>query len=231
MAHSLNDLSALQDVALDDGNVQSLDDLRETGSFLPMLQPGAYEFETPADMNLPWDLVEKEGQPQRVQVQFDDDHPLKIVAGPDAKRVGEPYTTRVSNVPRERKFGGETVKINDFQYLLKKLGHKDVPRTNREYLLALQKYGGRRFRSAVSVSWSCNPNRDIRVWVPDPADPSKGERKEIVGQKGCGERYYPDGRKNGVPKGPDGLYPEEIICVKCHALLRGFSNLDLVREA
>jgi hypothetical protein len=60
MAHSLNDLSALQDVALDDGNVASLDDLKETGSYLPMLQPGAYEFETPADMNLPWDTVEKE---------------------------------------------------------------------------------------------------------------------------------------------------------------------------
>jgi hypothetical protein len=235
MAHSLNDLSALQDVALDDGNVASLDDLKETGSYLPMLQPGAYEFETPADMNLPWDTVEKEGQPQRVQVQFDDEHALKIIAGPDAKRVGEPYTTRVSNVPRERKFGGETIKINDFQYLLKKLGEKTVPKTNREYLLALQKYAGRRFRSAINVSWSCNPNRDVRMWQPDP-DPAKagagaGTRVEVAGQKGCGGRYYPDGKTNGVPKGADGLYPEEIICPKCHALLRGFSNLDLVREA
>lgn len=233
MSHSLNDLSTLQDVPLDEGNIASLDDLKETGSYLPMLQPGVYEFETPSDMNIPWDTIEKEGQPTRVQVQFDENHPLKIVAGTDAARVGEPYTTRVSNVPRERTFGGEKVKINDLQYLLKKLGEKVLPKTNREYLLALQKYGGRRFRSAVSVSWSCNPNRDIRMWIPDPADPTgqKGERKEVAGQKGCGTRCYPDGKTNGVPKGPDGKYPEEIICPKCHALLRGFSNLDLVREA
>lgn len=238
MAHSLNDLSTLQDVALDEGNIASLDDLKETGSFLPMLQPGVYEFEMPQDLAaLPWDTVDQEGKPQRVQVQFDDNHPLKIVSasGAGAARVGEPFQTRISNVPRERTFGGEKVTINDFLYLLKKLGHKEVPKSNRDYLLALQKYAGRRFRSAVGVSWSCNPKRDVRMWVPN-ADPVKaqageGERKEIPGQKGCGERYYPDGKKNGVPKGPDGLYPEEIYCSKCRAVLRGFSNLDVVREA
>ena len=84
--------------------------------------------------------------------------------------------------------GGEKVKINDLQYLLKKLGEKAVPKTNREYLLAVSKYPGKEFKSAVGVSWSCNPKRDIRRWTPDP-DPVKaaagqGTRQEITGQVG-----------------------------------------------
>lgn len=235
MAHSLNDLSALQDVALEESQLQSLDDLKEQGTFLAMLQPGVYEFELPADLStLPWDTIDAEGHPQRISVKFDDAHPMKIITAPDAARIGEPFTPFISNVPRERKLGGETVKVIDFLYLLKKLGHKEVPKTNREYLLALQKSAGRRFRSAINVNWRCNPNRDVYMWVPN-ADPVKaqageGERREIPGQKGCGESYYPDAKRNGVPKGPDGKYPAEVLCAKCRALLRGFSNLDLIRE-
>lgn len=240
MGHSLNDLSALKDEVLEEGAMQSLDDLKETGTYLPMLQPGVYTFRIPENIaDVPWDVLTAEGQPDRVSVHFDDNHPLIITAAPPnaVARIGEPFTTFVNNRPRDRKFGGETVKINDFQYLLKKLGEKAVPKTNREYLLALTKYGGRELRTAVNVSWSCNPKRDVRMWIPtDPQDPTKGERREVAGQKGCEARYYPDGKVAGLAqpypvKGPDGLYPEEIGCYKCRALLRGFANLDLIREA
>lgn len=241
MSKSLQDLSALQDVPLDETTVASLDDLRETGSYLPMLQPGVYTFQMPEKTDdLPWDTIEQEGKPQRVQIEFDDTHPLKITSATGAAqaRVGEPFTTRVSNVPRERTFSGEKVWINDLLYLLKKLGHKVKPNNNREYLLAVSSYPGKQFRSAVNVSWSCNPKRNIRRWIPDPTNPAEGNRQEIEGQMGCGARYYPDGKVEGQPasvkfptKGADGLFPEEVVCPKCGALLRGFANLDLVREA
>lgn len=234
---SLNDLSALKDEQLEESQLESLDALHETGAFTAMLQPGVYELKLPDNLaSITWEPVEAEGQPQRIKVKFDDQHPLVILSGgPDPSRIGEAINQSISNVPRERKMGGEQVKINDFLYLLKKLGEKSVPKTNKEYLLALSRHAGKVIRTAVSVSWNCNSKRNIYRWVPDP-DPAKaaagaGQAVEVPGQLGCGEKYYPDARQNGVPKQADGKYPERIICQKCAALIRGFSNLDLVREA
>lgn len=231
----LGDLQ-LKNEPLAQEQVQSLDDLQESGSFTPMLQPGSYAFEIPANVDDAFLLIDEHGKewtdastgPQGIAVAFDDAHPLKIVGAPPnmANRIGEPYKARFGNNQREWKIGGVASKVRDFLYLLKKLGEKEIPTTNAAYATALIKYAGKAFKAPVGVSWNCNKNRKARFFMATPEDPQGTEVESQ--QPGCGKRYYAD---RDIKPGPDGLYPEKVQCTQCKAIVRGFSNIEITREA
>jgi hypothetical protein len=233
----LGDLQ-LKNEPLQQEQMASLDDMQESGSFLPMLQPGSYEFQIPANVDDAFDLIDATGKKwgpestgeQNLVVVFDDAHPLKIVGAPPhaAKRIGEPFRERVGSNPRKWKIGGVETQVRDMLYLLKKLGEKVIPTTPKAYGDAIVKYAGKTFKAPVGVSWGCNKNRKARFWqLKDANDPASGAAIESQ-QPGCGKRMYPD---KDVKPGPDGLYPEQVQCPQCQAIVRGFSNLELTREA
>ena len=238
----------LDDVQLTDHVAESMDAVQESQSFAPPLQPGVYKFQLPdviPGMNgnllqAPWKLVparpatgDKPATDARVQIAFADDFALKVLESPDHGRDGEQIRQSISNVPRDQTRGGVTVKVNDLLFLLKKVGYTGpVPKTNREYVEALSKQGGKTVKCETGMSWNCNEHRDVYMlqWK-DANDEAKGTtRVEVKGQKGCGTKHNPfakdASRKVAMV---DGAYPAEIQCSKCGALVRGFSNLDLAR--
>ncbi len=231
----LGDLQ-LKNEPLAQEQVQSLDDLQESGSFTPMLQPGVYAFEVPANVDDAFELIGPDGKAwtetssgeQGIAVSFDDAHPLKIVEAPPnmKNRVGEPYKARFGNHQRDWKIGGQPSKVRDFLYLLKKLGEKVIPTNNSAYATALIKYAGKTFKAPVGVSWNCNKNRKARFWQVNAEHPQGAEVE--TQQPGCGKRMYTD---KDVKPGVDGLYPEKVQCPQCSAIVRGFSNIEITREA
>lgn len=200
---------------------QDLDDLPTFGTFTPPPPPGAYRFQLPGDMSAlyePFDTPELT-PPQRVRISFDRDHPLLITQSPGGKSNNEPFETRLSNKERKRGKGGEVV-ASDADYLLRALGEKVKPKSNREYIQIFSRQGGKTFGADLRYSWKCSKDRDIR------ARDSAGQVQVVEGRKGCGESYY----QEDVPKNAAGEVPYEIQCGKCGALLRAFANLDNLRS-
>jgi len=199
---------------------QDLDELPTFGSFTPPPPPGAYRFQLPADLSSIWDLFDtpEKTPPQRVKASFDRDHPLLIVQSPGGKSNNEPFETRLTNNERKRGKGGE-VTASDMDYLLRALGEKTKPKSNREYIQVVQRHAGKQFGGDLRYSWRCSKDRDIR------ARDGAGAVQVIEGKKGCGEAYY----QEDVPKDATGQMPSEVTCSNCGALLRAFANLDNLR--
>jgi hypothetical protein len=221
MGKSLQELAGqLKDEQLPTAG-EELDDLPTFGSFQPPPPPGAYRFKLPADLSAIWDLFDTPDKkpPQRVKAIFDRDHPLLIVQSPHGKSNGEPFETRMTN--NERKRGKDaSVVASDMDYLLRALGDKQKPKSNADYMRALQRHAGREFGAEIHYSWKCSADREIRV------RDNAGQIQVVEGKKGCGEPYY----QEDVPKGPNGEIPYEITCGNCGALLRAFANLDNLRS-
>ena len=201
---------------------EELDDLPTFGGFTPPPPPGAYRFKLPSDLSAVWDLfdVPDKQPPQRVRLTFDRDHPLLITQSPGGKANGEPYETKLTNNERKRGKDGSVV-ASDLDYLLRALGDKAKPTSNRGYMQAVMKHAGKEFGGDIRYNWSCSDQRDIRVKTPD------GKYEVIEGKKGCGARIYQD----DAPKLPDGSVPYEVTCAGCGATLRAFGNLDNMRSA
>lgn len=199
---------------------QDLDDLPTFGSFTPPPPPGAYRFKLPADLSSIWDLfdVSDKTPPQRVKATFDRDHPLLIVQSPGGRSNNEPFETRLTNNERARG-KDKAVTASDMDYLLRALGEKQKPRSNREYIQVVQRHGGKEFGGDIRYSWRCSTDRDIR------ARDAAGAVQVVEGKKGCGESFY----QEDVPKNAAGEVPYEIQCGNCGALLRAFANLDNLR--
>lgn len=205
---------------------QGLDDLPDFGGFAPPPQPGAYRFQLPADLSHLWEPFDST-KGQRVRMIFDRDNALHITRSPGNKLNGEGFQTRLSNQERRR---GQ-VEASDLDYLLRALGEKVRPATNKQMIETMAKYGGREFSADISYNWQCSESRDI--YVPDPADAERTVKVE--GRKGCGWRYYTGDRqpdpikKTGyIGKLPDGTYPNEITC-SCGAVIRAFANIENIR--
>ena len=197
---------------------QSFDDLPEVGGFTLPPQPGPYRFQLPANLGKIWEPVEtKKGQ--RVRAIFDKDAPLLIVASPGGRATNDSFQTRLTNV--ERKRGKEGVEASDLDYLLKVLGERIRPATNKAYGDALITYAGKEFGADITYSWSCNPEREI--YAPD----AEGKLQKVDGVKGCGKKYY----LRDVQKTEEGVYPHEITCSGegCGAVIRCFANLENFR--
>ena len=200
---------------------QDLDDLPTFGSFTPPPPPGAYRFRLPQDLSSIWDLfdVPDKTPPQRVKATFDRDHPLLIIQSPQGKSNGEPFETRLTNNERARG-KDKSVVASDMDYLLRALGEKTKPRSNREYIQVVSRNGGKEFGADLRYSWRCSTDRDIRARDP------QGAVQVVEGKKGCGESYY----QEDIPKDATGAVPYEIQCGQCGALLRAFANLDNLRS-
>lgn len=214
MAKSLDELTAdLKDEVMP---TTALDDLPEFGGFQEPPQPGAYRFSLPPRLDNLFELFDTE-KGQRLRVIFDRDNPLTIKASSTAgTAVGDTFHTRLSNVKRRRGKEG-SVEASDLDYLLRALGEKVAPTTNRGYIQALQKYPAKEFGGDITYSFVCNDQRNIRVMGTD------GRSVEVEGRKGCGKKYY----TRDVEK-VDGKMPTEIQC-ECGAVLRAFANLENLR--
>ena len=216
MAKTLEDLG-LKDEPLPTAG-QELADLPEFGTFEPPPQPGPFRFKLPADLSAPiYDLFDAANLGQRVRIQFDREHPLLITQSINGVYNGQPFQTRLSNQERARG-KDKSVVASDWDYLLRALGVKVKPATNRQYIEALKPHGGKDFGADLRYSWRCSTERDIRV--RDAA----GAVQVVENHKGCGEAFY----QEDVPKGADGKVPYEITC-QCGALLRAFANMDNLR--
>jgi hypothetical protein len=199
---------------------QDLDDLPIFGGFTPPPPPGSYRFQLPSDLSAVWDLFDTPDKqpPQRVRLNFDRDHPLLIIQSPKGLSNQEPFETRLTNNERGRG-KDKAVTASDLDYLLRGLGDKVKPKTNREYMQKVTAHAGQQFSADLRYSWRCSKDRDIR------AKDAQGQVQVIEGKKGCGESYY----QEDVQKNPDGSVPYEITCGQCGALLRAFANLDNIR--
>lgn len=199
---------------------QDLDDLPTFGGFAPPPPAGAYRFKLPQDISAVWDVfdVPDKNPPQRIRAVFDQDHPLLITQSPGGKSNGEPYETKLNNNERGRG-KDKAVTASDLDYLLRALGEKQKPKSNREYMQTLQRHGGQEFGADIRYRWFCSKERDIRVKDP------QGNVVVVEGTKGCGESYY----EEDIAKNPDGSVPYEILCPCKGAILRAFSNLDKFR--
>jgi hypothetical protein len=220
MGKSIQELvGSLKDEALPTAG-QELDDLPIFGGFTPPPPPGAYRFQLPSDMNSIWDLMDVPDKtpPQRVRANFDRDHPLLIIQSPQNKSNGEPFETRLTNNERGRG-KDKAIVASDLDYLLRALGDKQKPGSNKGYMQKLGSHAGKQFSADLRYSWRCSKDRDIRV------RDASGQVQPIEGKKGCGEAYY----QEDVTKDAAGQVPYEITCGECGALLRAFANLDNLR--
>src|SRR5262245_47158979 len=217
MGKSLQELGLLDEALPTAG--QELDDLPEFGRWTPPPPPGQYRFKLPRDLSRIWDTFDTPDKtpPQRVKAQFDRDSPLLIVQSPENKHNGEPFETRLTN--NERKRGKDGVQASDLDYLLKALGDKSKPRSNREYVQAVQRHAGEEFSAKISYRWACSRDREKRV------KDENGQLQTIAGSQGCGATYY----QEDATKNEDGSIPFEVTCSACGASLRAFTNLDNLR--
>lgn len=214
MGSSLNDLQ-LKDEKLP---VQDLDDLPEFGGFQEPPQPGPYRFKLP-DMTNVWEAFDATiggNSVQRVRAIFDREHPLTIVQSNNGIN-GETFQTRISNAERPRG-KDKSVVVSDMDYLLKALGEKTRPTSNKGYIEKMKTFAGKEFGADITYSWVCSPDRDIY------AMDAEGKTQKVEGQKGCGKKYY----MKDIPKGEDGKVPTQIQCA-CGAAVRCFANLDNLR--
>lgn len=220
MGKNLQELAGtLKEEALPTGG-EELDDLPQYGSYGPPPAPGAYRFKMPADQSSIFDVfdVPDKRPPQRIKVIWDRDHPLLITQSPQGKYNGDPFETRMTNNERPRN-RDKTIVASDVDYLLRACGEKTKPKSNRDYMQAVAKLGGREFGADLKYSWRCSKDRDIRV------KDNQGTLQVIEGKKGCGEAFY----QEDAPKNADGSIPYEIRCSGCGATLRAFPNLENLR--
>jgi hypothetical protein len=222
MGKGLNDLD-LKDEKLP---TQDLDHLPEFGGWAPPPQPGAYRLKLP-DMTKIYEVFDVNGKGQRVRLVFDRDTPLIITQSPGGKVNGEPFQTRITNAERPRGRKGEEIEVSDGDYLLKALGVKERPTSNRQFIELMKQQSGKEFGADITYSWVCSDQRNIRVDNPE------GGVTEVENQKGCGAKFYMAGKTNKpeqkIERGPDGNWPYEIQCTGCGAVLRAFANVDQIR--
>jgi len=221
MAKTLAELtSELQDEQLPTAG-EELGDLPSFGGgFRDPLPVGSYRGKLPVDLQGCWDTfpTPEKRPPQRVKLILDNEHPIVITQSPQGKHNGEAYTTRLTNNERKRGKGGSVV-ASDFDYLLRAFKETAKPKTNSDYIKAVQKHAGKEFGFDIRYSWRCSKDRDIRV------RDGNGQLQTVEGKKGCGAAYYLE----NVEKNADGSYPVEVNCDECGALLRAFDNLDNIR--
>jgi len=230
----MNDLG-LRDDATDIGDPDQVPEQMQPPA--PTPQPGRYEFRLPENLAEAWARVDAligDRPVERVQIQFDSEHPLVISWDPrSSDLVGQRMDNRISNV--ERKRGKDGPLVSDMFYLLRDgLGAQLRPTMkNSEWIAALNQYAGRFFGGDVELQASCNPKAPIRGTDNQP----------VEGTHGCGQRYY----NADIPR-IDGIYQVRFTCggqieerdfqaggvlVKrqCGSILRAFPQIARFRRA
>lgn len=219
---------------------QTYDALPDYGSFAPPPQPGPYRFKLPTSLDRVWELFDTsiDGKVvERVNMILEQADSLLIVGSPGGQHNGDLLRTRISNAERNR---GSGVWASDMDYLLRAFGETSRPERSQDFIARVLQHAGGEFNADIRFSYSCNPNRNIRVYD------AVGELQEVDGTKGCEYRFYSGTGKSSAEKkigyvsklkAPEGheaagqmIYPNEITC-HCGAVLRAFANLENFREA
>ena len=231
---NLNDLGT--EPLKDEVDVENLPE--QMGGFAPPPQPGPYRWTLPRLTPDNFEKVTTTDWGDRVQLIFGDDNPLVIAQAKDASLVGDPFTSRISNVPRRRGKGDNAPIASDMDYLNRALGIKGRPASNMAYAQALieaTKGGDATFGSDLEWSWYCNNKRAAR-W-----DDGEGGSAEVANDqgepiKGCGTRHYESTVSKVAMTDAEGNsigaeYPLRITCTndQCGASLRAFGNLTRFR--
>lgn len=205
----------------------------EFSSAPPPPYPGTYRFKLPGKDSLAvvWQTFDSKNAdggdgPQCVTAVFDKDDPLVITGG--SEKVGEPFTCRINNRPRNRARKGEPeMLVSDGTYLLRALDPTKKVKNydNKGFITAVVAQGGKEFVADVEWSTYCSDQKqayyedesgNLQPWV----DEDGGEHM------GCGERYY----MNNWVRGEDGKYKPRLVC-KCGASLRPFAGLRQFKTA
>lgn len=214
MGKSLSELG-LKDEKLPGG---TMEDLPEYGGFADPPQPGPYRFKMPGDLSKVWDVFDAQ-KGQRVRMQFDRDNALLIVQSPGGKANGETFQVGLSNLERPR--GKEKIEVSDLDYLLKALGEKVRPTSNKGYIDLIVKHAGAEFGGDITYSFQCRADKPVRAMQDD------GTVQVVESQMGCGKRLY---QKDITGfRDAEGKYPTQIQCPDCGAMLRTFGNLENIR--
>ena len=233
---NLNDLGTTP--IKDEVDVENLPE--QMGGFAPPPQPGAYRWQLPRLTSDHFEKVETKDHGDRVQVIFAENNPLVILQSSDATVVGDPFTTRLSNVPRRRGKGDDAPVASDWDYLNRALKMGGRPASNMAYaqtLIEATKTGEANFGADLEWSWYCNDKRAAR-W-----DDGEGGSQEVMGPdgttplKGCGKRHYQNSVSKVVTSDDEGnavgaAFPLRITCSneECGATVRAFANLTRFRE-
>ncbi len=220
----------------------------ERGAFAPPPVPGPYRFALSPLTDANFSPIPESKSGPRVQVHFNDAAPLAIVDSPGDVHNGEPFETRISNVPRQRG-KDESQVASDWDYLNKALKVAKKPATNKAYCEQLMADSmatpPKQFGADIEWTWNCNEKRDAyfadgsggSAPVPDQHAPGKNIQ-------GCGAKYYQGqtakvadvtNKKAGYiakaveVEGQPAVYPLRIECA-CGATVRAFANLARIRE-
>lgn len=221
MTTNLNDLgSAPLNDGVDPSNLPA-----QMGSSAPPPQPGPYRWRLAPIKLADLDVVDGKEYGQRVKVGLS----LTVVQSPTGAENGETFTTTITNTPmrRGKRDDPNAPLASDWDYLNQALGISLTQRSNRAYaeaLMAKAATGDVEFAADLEWSWRCNPDRD-GYWPDD-----QGNAQKVEGQKGCGAKYYQSGVTKEPELGPDGqiirqVYPLQLTCSGCGALVRAFGNL------
>ncbi len=240
-------LSELGNIPLQD-NVDFDNLPAERGASASPPVPGAYRFALSPLKDANFAPIKREGKEDRVQVHFDGAAPLVIVQSPAGVHNGEPFETRISNVPRQRG-KDESQVASDWDYLNRAIKLPKRPSTNLEYakslIAASAATPATEFAADIEWTWNCNPSRDAYFAAEDgssqPVPDSNTPGKNI---QGCGAKYYQGqsekaadvaNKKAGYVakavevEGQAAVYPLRISC-GCGATVRAFANLARIRE-
>lgn len=202
----------------------------EFSSAPPPPYPGTYRFRLPSkeELKVAFDTFEGDvnGKTyQFVSVIFDKDAPLVITEG--KAHVGEPFTTRINNKPRNRSRKGdpETL-ISDGTYFLRALEGAQVKNyDNKGFIDAVIACGGKEFVADLEWSAGCNAKKQA-YYADDNGNLVAWTLEDGSEKMGCGEYTY----QNNWPRGADGRFLDRATC-KCGASLRPFGGLRQFKVA
>lgn len=227
MGKSLSELQ-LENANLPDGIVSPDDIPDEFGPRRRTIYPVKYTFQLPASMTNLWDVRDQEidgTKVQRVEILFDEDNPLMVIAAhsPEGEEfVGTAFQTRVSSRTRPR--GKNKVPVSNLYYLASAAKGEKLtwPRTNREIVNLVNSLAGRKFMALPAWSAYCNPKKGI--WMP-------GEDGRLVEQSnegqpvlGCGTPVY----FNNWPKDQNGRYYPSVTCGGWRTIVDSGGNAEKV---
>lgn len=206
----------------DEAQIEIPEDVpEESTGYVPLVQPGKYVLRLPSDLSEVWTAFDAKDKGKRISAGFIKNNPLIVEADEGYDMfVNSPITTFVNNVEYPR--GREGVPVSDMYYLIRALeanlddASKSVLKTNKDYVIALQKHAGKLFK--VTIAWSayCNPNRNLWMAVEDADGNRRTEEQE--GTPGCGANYttYARNPMERIPKGEDNFFLERFDEFEVH---------------
>lgn len=217
------------------GGAGTFEDLPEQlGGFKDPPQPGPYRVRFPSAgvLGEAWGKLEKtEKRGERIVAILQNDAAFTIVQSPGGTLNGDVLETRISNAERKRGKGEQLASDMDYALLVTEYkGPKPAFGDNAGYAQAFLSVAGKEIGIDWELSWFCNPNKPARMDDGNNGVVVCDGKDGRPDQKGCGERYY----LKDVQKSPDEkgnmVYPTEMECGACKAVLRAYGQIARFRK-